>query len=253
MKIAFVGAGRIAQALMQGWLQAGVQPTDLLVKTTAHQSAQRVAQKYGLTLVENYSDFQAAQMVIIAVPTPALATIFSELAGQYSGIIVSVSGGDLATIAQEVAPAHFVKAIPNTPVQIDQGITALTFPKETPTAIQEQVTKSFNRLGQTYVVSEDLLGTYGTVAGCTPAFVAVMMDALSDVAVQNGIARDQAEEIINQMLVGTASLAQEKGQHPAQLKDQVATPGGSTIRGVVKLEETGFRNALIQAVNAANA
>ena len=142
--------------------------------------------------------------------------------------------------------------MPNTPVQFNQGISILSFAPDESAKNQELLVQLFQQLGQVYVVPEALLSIYGTVAGCTPAFVAVLMEALADVAVQYGISRTQAQAITNQMLKGTAMLAQSQKVQPSVLKDEVATPGGSTIRGVVQLEKTGFRSALIQAVTAAN-
>ena len=105
-------------------------------------------------------------------------------------------------------------------------------------------------MGDVYVVPANLLGIYGTVAGCTPAYVDLMIEALSDAAVQNGVKRAESYQIIEKMLLGTAKLALTSGKLPEELKDEVTTPGGSTIRGVNKLEEKGFRGALIQALNA---
>ena len=189
----------------------------------------------------------------MAVPQSALKAILGQLKAHYHGLIVSTSGGDLTSVNAELpVDTSFVKAVPNTPVQINAGITALSFTDQEPEAQRNLVINLFQKLGQVYVVPEKLLGIYGTVAGCTPAFVDIMMEALSDAAVINGIPRQQSYQIITQMLLGTAQLAQKTQQHPGQLKDEVTTPGGSTIRGVAELEATGFRNALIQAVQAAN-
>lgn len=253
MKVGFVGAGQIGQALIQGLLTAGMNNNDIMVLQSQHATAQKVAEKYQLQLADSYSDLNFSDILIIAVPAKALADVMDHLKTSYHGIIVSTSGGDLKQInVQLPVDATFVKAVPNTPVKLDSGITAVSFIETESQANQDLVTDLFKKLGQVYVVPENLLGIYSTIAGCTPAFIDILMEALSDAAVMNGINRAQSYQIITQMLLGTAQLAQASGKHPGELKDEVTTPGGSTIRGVAKLEETGFRNALIQAVKAAN-
>lgn len=253
MKIGFVGAGRIAQAMIKGWLQAGIARTDIYVQQTQHQTAQKLAAAQDLTLVQHSGDLGACDIVIVAVPGSALEHVVAQLGQTYHGLIVSTSGGDLQTINTQLPKdTRFIKVVPNTPVQINQGISILSFAPDESAKNQELLVQLFQQLGQVYVVPEALLSIYGTVAGCTPAFVAVLMEALADVAVQYGISRTQAQAITNQMLKGTAMLAQSQKVQPSVLKDEVATPGGSTIRGVVQLEKAGFRSALIQAVTAAN-
>lgn len=253
MKIGFIGVGKIGQAIIKGLLSSQVNNQDIMVLKSQHHTAQKVAQQYYLSLANDYSALNVNEVLIVAVPQSALKAILEQLKVHYHGLIVSTSGGDLMAVNAELpVDTSFVKAVPNTPVQINAGITALSFTDQEPEAQRNLVINLFQKLGQVYVVPEKLLGIYGTVAGCTPAFVDIMMEALSDTAVINGIPRQQSYQIITQMLLGTAQLAQKTQQHPGQLKDEVTTPGGSTIRGVAELEATGFRNALIQAVQAAN-
>ena len=253
MKIGFIGVGKIGQAIIKGLLSSQVNNQDIMVLKSHHHTAEKVAQQYHLSLANDYSALNVNEIVIVAVPQSALKAILEQLKAHYHGLIVSTSGGDLTAVNAELpVDTSFVKAVPNTPVQINAGITALSFTDQEPEAQRNLVINLFQKLGQVYVVPEKLLGIYGTVAGCTPAFVDIMMEALSDAAVINGIPRQQSYQIITQMLLGTAQLAQKTQQHPGQLKDEVTTPGGSTIRGVAELEATGFRNALIQAVQAAN-
>lgn len=253
MKIGFIGVGKIGQAIIKGLLSSQVNNQDIMVLKSQHHTAQKVAQQYYLSLANDYSALNVNEVLIVAVPQSALKAILEQLKVHYHGLIVSTSGGDLTAVNAELpVDTSFVKAVPNTPVQINAGITALSFTDQEPEAQRNLVINLFQKLGQVYVVPEKLLGIYGTVAGCTPAFVDIMMEALSDTAVINGIPRQQSYQIITQMLLGTAQLAQKTQQHPGQLKDEVTTPGGSTIRGVAELEATGFRNALIQAVQAAN-
>ncbi len=252
MKIGFIGTGKIGSAIIKGLLNAKNPSQDIYVYDGGHKSAQKIAAEFNLHLVNSYTEFNACQAVIVAVSGSSAEAILKQLGQKYHGIMLSTGGGDLTQINSELAQdTTFAKIVPNTPVQIGSGITAISFiPDEKPEVIAT-VKKIFTQMGAVYVVPENLLGIYGTVAGCTPAFVDVMIAALSDAAVQNGIKRADSYQIIKQMLLGTSQLALASKKLPEELKDEVTTPGGSTIRGVAKLEETGFRNALIQAVNAA--
>ncbi|MDF7637875.1 pyrroline-5-carboxylate reductase [Lactobacillus sp. ESL0791] len=251
MKIGFIGTGKIGTSIIKGLLQAQIASKDIYVLNSGHESAKMTAQKYNLTFVNNYADFNGCAVVIVAVGGPATTKILLALGQKYQGIMLSTGGGDLTEINQKTsASVHFAQIVPNTPVQVGEGITAISFiPNEKPEVIK-QVKTIFSKMGDVYVVPEEMLGIYGTIAGCTPAYVDLMIEALSDAAVQNGVKRAESYQIIEQMLLGTAELALTNKKLPEELKDEVTTPGGSTIRGVTKLEEAGFRNALIQAVNA---
>lgn len=252
MKIGFIGAGKIGAAIIKGLLNAKNPSEDIYVFDGGqHHTAQKLAAKLHLTLINNYDDFKDCQAVVVAVGGSITATIIKNLGQKYHGIILSTGGGDLTQINENLPQGTtFAKVVPNTPVQIGAGITVISFLPDEKPEIVAAVKKIFTQMGTVYVVPENLLGIYGTIAGCTPAYVDLMVAALSDAAVQNGVKRAESYQIINQMLLGTSKLALASKKLPEELKDEVTTPGGSTIRGVTKLEELGFRNALIQAVNA---
>ncbi|MDF7682494.1 pyrroline-5-carboxylate reductase dimerization domain-containing protein [Lactobacillus sp. ESL0679] len=251
MKIGFIGAGKIGSSMILGLLQAGISGKDLYVFDGGHQSAQKLAAENSLQLVDDYTDFNGCTAVVVAVGGPVINTILQKLGQIYHGIMLSTGGGDLVKVNQEAADdTSFAKIVPNTPVQIGEGITAVSFiPNEKQTVIAT-VKEILGKFGDVYVVPESLLGIYGTVSGCAPAYVDLMIEAFSDAAVQNGVKRAESYPMIEKMILGTAKLALTTKKLPEELKDEVTTPGGTTIKGVVKLEEAGFRNALIQAINA---
>lgn len=251
MKIGFIGTGKIGKAIILGLLNANVAKTDIFIYDGGHKSAQAVADELQLQLIENYSDFIGCDAVIVAVGSPANEEIFVKLSQVYHGIIISTGGGDLLKINQKLASdSSFVKVVPNTPVQLGEGITAISFKEDESKEVINNVKALFAKLGDVYVVSEKLLGIYGTIAGCTPAYIDLLIEALSDAAVENGVKRSESYRIIEKMLLGTAKLALTSQKLPEELKDEVTTPGGSTIKGVNKLEEKRFRGTLIAAINA---
>ncbi|WP_158592368.1 MULTISPECIES: pyrroline-5-carboxylate reductase [unclassified Lactobacillus] len=251
MKIGFIGTGKIGTAIVQGLLQAKTASEDIYIYDGGHASAQKLATRYGLQLVDTYNEFEPCEAVIVAVGGSAIDNIFIKLGQVYHGIIISTGGGDLKKVKQLIsADATFVKVVPNTPVKIGRGITVISFLSEEKQEVIELTKNIFACMGDVYVVPENKLGIYGTIAGCTPAYVDLLIQALSDAAVENGVKRTDSYEIIEKMLIGTAQLALDTKKLPEELKNEVTTPGGSTIKGVNKLEELGFRGALIQATNA---
>ncbi|BDR59806.1 pyrroline-5-carboxylate reductase family protein [Lactobacillus xylocopicola] len=251
MKVGFIGTGKIGTALVKGLLHAGIAGQEIFVYAGGHESARQLAAQNDLQVVNDYAEFATCQAVVVAVGGPIIETIIKELGQRYHGIILSTGGGDLTKVNQDLpAGSSFVKIVPNTPVQIGEGITAVSFVPNEQAEVVEPVKAILALLGEVYIVPEKLLGIYGTVAGCAPAYVDLMIEALSDAAVQNGVNRAESYPLIEKMLLGTAKLALAEHKLPEELKDEVTTPGGSTIRGVVKLEEMNFRNALIQAINA---
>lgn len=253
MKIGFVGAGSIGGAMIRGLIHSGMKPDDILVKGGHSSRTQELQKELHFKLINDYADFKDAELVIIAVGGPALDSVFTELKNIVEEQpVVSVSGGSTIEFMQSYLPNHAVAfAIPNTPVSIGEGITGISYADEFSNEQRELVKNAFEKMGQLIEVPEAQLEIFGTVAGCSPAFIDILIEALSDAGVLNGLPRKTSYEAVTQMLIGTAKLAQQHDGHVAELKDQVTSPGGSTIRGVAALEEHGFRNALIQAVNAA--
>ena len=144
-----------------------------------------------------------------------------------------------------------IRIIPNIPVAINAGTIGLFMP-DFEKEIQDKILQLLNQLGDIFPVQEDQLSIVGTIGGCGPAFVDIFLDALGDSGVLNGLSRDLSNKLAASMVKGSASLAYMSDASPAVLRDQVCSPGGTTIKGVVSLEKNGFRHAIIEAVNKAN-
>ena len=140
--------------------------------------------------------------------------------------------------------------MPNTPVSVNEGVIAVERASTMGAEIRAEVLDLLGKLGLVVELESRLLFVGGTVGGCSPAFVAMGIEALADAAVKHGIPRADAYRIVSQMMLGTAKLQLETGEHPAAMKDAVCSPGGATIRGVAELEASGLRAALIRAVDA---
>ncbi|MTD38761.1 pyrroline-5-carboxylate reductase [Erwinia sp. CPCC 100877] len=257
MNIGFIGAGHMGSAMIKGFLKAAfVSPEQLFVKGGSNGTAEALQKELGFKLIEDYNALKDCQVIFIATGAKIVLRVLKEAAPFIAkdSILISVATGHTLKEAQEVVgkEIHVVHAIPNTPVSVNEGMIGAAFAEMMPATAKTQALNVLEVLGKVEEVSENLLGTFGTVAGCSPAFVDIFMEALADGAVMEGMPRALAYEVVAQMLLGSAKLAIDTQKHPGELKDGVTSPGGSTIKGVAALEKNGFRYAVIDAVKQAN-
>ncbi|MBL1228486.1 pyrroline-5-carboxylate reductase [Enterococcus sp. BWB1-3] len=257
MNIGFIGAGQMGGAMIEGLLKVKtVSAKQLFVKGGSSGTAEKLQKKLKFQLVPDYEQFKNCKLIFIATGAKIVLHVLKELAPFLSKdtVLISVAAGHTIAEAQAVLgnESYVVHAIPNTPVSVNEGMIGAAYSDNLPKEEKEAAKKILESLGKVVEVPEDLLGTVGTVAGCSPAFVDVFMEALGDAAVMEGLPRALSYEIVAQMIFGTARLAIESRRHPAELKDDVTSPGGTTIKGVAALEKNGFRYAVIDAVRQAN-
>ncbi|MGX7245199.1 pyrroline-5-carboxylate reductase [Enterococcus quebecensis] len=257
MNIGFIGAGHMGSAMIEGLLKAKiVTPENLFVKGGSSGTAEALQKKFNFQLIKDYNAFKECKVIFIATGAKIVLDILKQAAPFMSKgtILISVATGHTVEEAQAVLgkEIHVVHAIPNTPVSVNAGMIGAVFASDMPGASKEEATRVLESLGKIEEVSENILGTFGTVAGCSPAFVDIFMEALADGAVMEGMPRSLSYEVIAQMMLGSAKLAIETKKHPGELKDGVTSPGGSTIKGVAALEKNGFRYAVMDAVKKAN-
>ncbi|MBM7688264.1 pyrroline-5-carboxylate reductase [Enterococcus ureilyticus] len=257
MNIGFIGAGHMGSAMIEGLLKANtVAPENLFVKGGSSGTAEALQEKLGFRLIKDYTSLKECQVIFIATGAKIVLEILKQAAPfmAKNTILISVATGHTVEEAQAVLgeEIHVVHAIPNTPVSVNAGMIGAVFANDMPGALKADALNVLESLGKVKEVNEHILGTFGTVAGCSPAFVDIFMEALADGAVSQGMPRALSYEVIAQMMLGSATLALETQKHPGELKDGVTSPGGSTIKGVAALEKNGFRYAVIDAVNQAN-
>lgn len=258
MKIGFIGAGSMGGAMIKGLLKAkAIAPEDLLVKGGSSGTAEALQKELGFQLIDNYQALATCKIIFIATGAKIVLPILKELAPSFAkdSLLISVATGHTVKEAQSALgndQALVIHAIPNTPVSVNQGVIGAVFADSFDSENKELALNILGSLGTVKEIQEALLGTFGTVAGCSPAFVDLFLEALGDAAVLEGLPRELSYEIVAQMMKGAATLALESKKHPGALKDEVTSPGGSTIRGVVALEKNGFRYAVIDAIKQAN-
>ena len=255
MNIAFIGSGRMASALVEGILHAKVAlPGEILLTDRLQAAAEELARKTGATArAGNAAVAAGADTLVICVKPGDVAAALRE-AGDLSGkLVISIAAGvRLRRLCEWARPgARVVRVMPNTPALIGKGAAAYA-PAEGVTeedlAITERI---FGAVGIVVRVKEELLDAVTGLSGSGPAFVYTVIEALADGGVLMGLPREIAAQLAAQTVLGAAAMVLQTGGHPAQLRDQVTSPGGTTIAGLEALEEAGLRAALIGAVRAA--
>jgi len=256
-RIALIGAGNMTEALVVGMLTAGVAhpdelyATDILPERRAHFQDRYKIKVSG----DNVDAVRHGQIIILSVEPQVLDEAFRSVKSVLEGkhLIISVAAGYPISriMAHLKAEARIVRAMPNTPSSVLAGVTALSFGPRLAEEDQQVARIIFESVGKVVVVEERLMDAVTGLSGSGPAYVYLMIEALADGGVKMGLSRQVAELLAAQTVLGTARMLLESGEHPGQLKDRVASPGGTTIAGIHKLEEGCLRATLIAAVEAA--
>ncbi len=251
MKIGFIGLGNMGAALAQAVSQQA--DTQLLLSNHNPAKAQALQAQLGGQLFSNREIAERAEVIFLGVKPYLVQSVLSGLQEQISqnssAIWISMAAGaTLDSLAEYVSADKLIRIMPNTPVAIGQGMTTYSVVNQELAPLLEQILEKSGKVQQ---VPEKLIDAATAIAGCGPAFVYQMIEALTDAGVQNGLTAEDAKILAAQTLAGTAQMVLSSDKHPAQLRQEVTSPGGSTIAGVVALEKEGFRYAIIKAVAAA--
>ena len=256
-RLGFLGAGKMAAALVRGVLAAGLTRPDRIYVSSAREESRRcLAQETGVRAVSgNRQVVFESDVILLAVKPQVAVEVLREIASavQEKHLVVSVVAGLRLATMQAIfgRPVRLVRAMPNTPCLVGASATAYCAGSDVGPKDCELVERLFGAVGECVAVPEALLDAVTGLSGSGPAYVAVVIEALTDGGVRAGLPREVAYRLTLQTVLGTAKLLREQPLHPAQLKDQVTSPGGTTIAGLHRLEEGGLRAALINAVVAA--
>jgi len=256
-RIAFIGGGNMTEALIAGLLKAGlaapnqVQATDILPERLTF-----LKERYQ---IKTGSDNRAAaawgDMLVLSVEPQILDEVLGEIRRDVrpGTLILSVAAGyPIARVASGLSPqAHIVRAMPNTPSWVGAGVAALSVGPGVTEEEAKLARQLFESVGMVVMVEERLMDAVTGLSGSGPAYVYLIVEALADGGVKAGLSRQAAQLLATQTVLGAARMVIESGEHPASLKDRVASPGGTTIAGLQKLEDGKLRATLMAAVEAA--
>jgi len=255
-KIAFIGGGNMAEAIIRGLLAAGIAAKLIGVAEPVAPRRALLAEKYGIAADgDNSAVAKDAGVVVLAIKPQVAAAVLAQLQetiGKDTLVISIMAGVSCAAIETPLKPGvRVVRVMPNTPALVMEGASALcsgSHAGEDDLALTETL---FAQVGTTCRVEEKLIDAVTGLSGSGPAYVLAFIEALADGGVKNGLSRDASLKLAAQTLLGTARLFLETGEHPASLRDKVTSPGGTTIAGLYALEKGCFRGTVISAVDAA--
>ncbi len=256
-KIAFLGTGNMAEAMVKGLLRAGTAAKEEILCTEPRpERREEIASRYGVLVTgDNRAATEQADVVVLSVKPQVMDALLEEIAPaiDHRKLVISIAAGiSIAKIARKLGTGvRIVRTMPNTAVLVGEGASALARGAHATDEDLAQARALFRAVGSAHVVEEPLLDAVTGLSGSGPAFIFMAIEALADGGVKVGLARPIAMALAAQTVLGAAKLVLETGEHPGRLKDQVTSPGGTAIAGVHALEEGGLRAALIGAVEAA--
>ena len=261
-KYGFIGAGNMGSAMISGILEGGLAEKKDITFVTAHEdSANNIEERFGIDRSKDAASLSKESKVIILAVKPAqLSDILPDIRESLDAesIIVSVAAGksiseiDNALLSMEVAgKLKVARAMPNTPAAVGEAMSAVCFNDRFSDEEKKEVLSIFRSFGVAEEVDEGLMDTVTGLSGSSPAFIYMLIEAMADEAVRHGMKRDKAYTFAAQAVKGSAEMVLKTKKHPGELKDQVTSPGGTTIEGVRALEEKGFRKAIMEGIDAA--
>lgn len=254
--IGFVGAGNMAEAMIRGLLRGQVfTPKQVTASAPREERQRELAEKYGIRATGDNREAARQSIVVLSVKPQILSRVLDEIAGTVSAesLVISIAAGVPVTVIQsKLRPeTRVVRAMPNTPALVDAGATAIARGEHARESDLEDAKRIFDAVGVTVVLDESLLDAVTGLSGSGPAYVFLILEALSDAGVKVGLSRRTAQLLAAQTLLGSAKLLIETNEHPGRLKDMVTSPGGTAITGLHTLEHGGLRTTLMNAVEAA--
>jgi pyrroline-5-carboxylate reductase len=255
VKLAFIGGGVMGEAMIGGVLGNGLaEAQDVSVCEIVAKRREELTGAHGVRAVEKPADaLDGAEVVVLAVKPQEFAAAARDISLKSGQTVMSIMAGvTIKTIREALKHEAIVRAIPNTPAQIGEGMTVWTATEAVPEAAREAVRGILAVLGQElYVTDEKYVDMATAVSSSGPAYVFLVMEALIDAGVHVGLRREVAQRLVVQTVLGSAKYAEETGRHPAELRNQVTSPGGTTTEGLLALEKAGLRRAFVEAVRAA--
>lgn len=254
MKLGFIGCGNMATAIIKGIVSNGIlDANEIIASCKTATSREKAKESLGIQIAENNKEVvQKADAFVLSIKPQFYEEVIREIRDEVreNQLITTLAPGKtLAWLEQQFAkPVKLVRTMPNTPAMVQEGMTAACPNANVTTEELEYVLQILRSFGEVEVVSERLIDAVVAVSGSSPAYIYMLIEAMADAAVAEGMPRKQAYTFAAKAVMGSAKMVLETGKHPGELKDMVCSPGGTTIEAVKVLEETGFRGSVMQAM-----
>ena len=254
--IGFVGAGNMAEAMIRGLLRGKVfAPGQVTASAPREERRRELAEKYAIRMTQENREAASQSIVVLSVKPQILSRVLDEISDSIraESLVISIAAGvPVAAIQAKLRTGtRVVRAMPNTPALVDAGATAIAGGEHAQESDLEDAKRIFDAVGLTVILDESLLDAVTGLSGSGPAYVFLILEALSDAGVKVGLSRRTSQLLAAQTLLGSAKLLLETNEHPGKLKDMVTSPGGTAITGLHTLEHGGVRTTLMNAVEAA--
>ncbi|MBD2183714.1 pyrroline-5-carboxylate reductase [Aerosakkonema funiforme] len=258
IRFGIIGGGVMGEALLSRLINRQIYlPSEVLVSEPQTQRRSFLVQEYGVEVTtDNREVARVAEVLFLAIKPQVFEAVAAELVENVVSpeeqLVISIMAGVTLNKLEWAFPGQAViRAMPNTPATVGAGITAIAAGNHVQIGHLEQAQRIFKAVGEVVEVPETMLDAVTGLSGSGPGYVALVVEALTDGGVAAGLPRAIASQLALQTVLGTAQLLKDTGMHPAELKDRVTSPGGTTIAGIGELERAGFRSALIEAVKKA--
>jgi pyrroline-5-carboxylate reductase len=255
-KIGFIGAGKMAQAMLEGILKSKMIPKENIIASAKTEGTlEKIESNYQIRTTQNNQDVaRFADILILAVKPDQHSNVIQEIKNDVhsDSIIITIAAGiTLDDIEREFGVnVKAVRTMPNTPSFVGEGMTAICSNERLNEEEVLEVELLFHTFGKTERLDERLMDAVPAISGSSPAYVYMMIEAMADGGVKQGIPRDKAYRLAAQAVLGAAKMVLETDRHPGELKDNVCTPGGATIEAVAELEKRQFRGSVLAAMES---
>jgi pyrroline-5-carboxylate reductase len=253
MKLGFIGSGNMCGAIVDGIIKSGYNPNNITVSGIEKDQLNMFMDKYEvLTTTDNISVAADSDVIFLCVKPNVIYSVIEEIKNYVSDdkIVVSIAAGqslEKLRMAFE-KEIKLIRLMPNTPALVGEGMTAMSVCENVTEEEAIKVKEILDSFGKTEIIPEKLMDAVTAVSGSSPAYVFMFIEAMADAAVMGGMPRKQAYTFAAQAVLGSAKMVLETGLCPAELKDMVCSPAGTTIEAVASLEKTGFRSSVIEAI-----
>ena len=256
MKLGFIGTGNMAGAIMGGIIRNEIfKPEEIIGADISKESRSKVQSAYGINVTEdNKKAASESEVLVLSVKPQYYAETIKEIKDcvREDQLIITIAPGKTLKWLEEQfeKKVKIVRAMPNTPALVGEGMTAACANDAVTEEEKEYALKILRSFGKVEIVAENMIDAVVAVSGSAPAYVFMFIEAMADAAVSEGMPRKQAYEFAAQAVYGSAKMVLDTGKHPGELKDMVCSPAGTTIEAVAKMEEMGLRSAIIEGMRA---
>lgn len=253
--IAIIGAGVMGETLLSGLLRAGRQPDDLVIAERRAERADELTERYGVKVMQNAEAAAAADTIALVVKPQDMAAVLQEISDHLRphALVISLAAGITTSFLESHLPAGtaVVRVMPNTPALVDEGMAAISPGSSCDERHLQEAETLIGSVGQVIRVPEKQQDAVTAISGSGPAYVFFVVESMIEAGVHLGLPRATATRLAVQTAFGSAKLLRETGEHPAVLREQVTSPGGTTAAALRELERHSVRAAFLSALEAA--